>query len=489
MKKVIVTLLLSMLIVSCDDFGSINQDPNTPSEAQTSLLLTGVERYIGNDGDVITDTEAALYAQYFSETQYTDASRYNGINFNFDPFYYNPLQNLQRIKELNRNQPDEVVTEGSNANQIAVANILQVYFYHFMTDKWGMIPFEEALQGGDDLTPAYSDQQTIYQGMLDTLATAADNIAPSEAAVSGDIILDGDMGRWRQFANSLRLRIAMRIADVAPEIAQPAAEDAIADGLLEADVMYPYQTNTNNDNPWYQRFQTRTDYAISEFMADEMKAIDDMRLTEYALPAPDAENSESGTQLEEIIGMPYGIENAGSIDNSAISFPGAAIGAGGPDVGIQDAPLPIITTAELNFLKAEVVARGWNAGAGTAATFYEAGIEASWKQWGVYGDGSDFTAYMAQPGVAFDPANWEQSIGYQKWIALFPLGYEAWSEWRKFDYPELTPAPASMNSSGEIPVRQGYPTSEPQLNEENYNEAVNAQGADGLDTKLWWDVE
>lgn len=490
MNKAIVTLalLLVVLVAGCDDFGDINTDPNNPSTAQTALLLTGVERYIGNDPDVIADVDAALYVQYFSETQYTEASRYETINFNFNPFYYNPLQNLQTIKELNRSQPDEVLAGGSNANQIAVANILQVYFYHFMTDKWGMIPFEQALQGGENLSPAYSEQEAIYTGMLDTLAAAANNISTTEAAVKGDIILNGDMERWRLFANSLRLRIAMRAADVAPNLAKTHAEAAISAGLLENDLMYPYQTNTNNDNPWYERFLTRTDYAISEFMADEMKAIDDMRLTEYALPAPVAENSEPGTQLEEIVGMPYGIENAGSIDNSQISFPGSAIGAGGPDVGVQDAPLPILTTAELSFLKAEVAARGWNAGAGTAATFYQEGIQNSWEQWGVY-DESQFAAYMAQPEVAYDATNWEQSIGYQKWIALFPLGYEAWAEWRKFDYPELTPAPAAMNNSGEIPVRQGYPVSEPQLNQENYEEAVNTQGADVLDTHLWWDVE
>ncbi|MCW9707634.1 SusD/RagB family nutrient-binding outer membrane lipoprotein [Fodinibius salsisoli] len=485
MKKAIVTLLLAVLVASCDDFGDINQDPNNPSEAQTALLLTGAERSIS---DVIGAVTGTLYVQYFSETQYTEASRYETINFNFNSWYYNPLQNLQTIKELNRNQPAEVLSGGSNANQIAVANILQVYFYHFMTDRWGMIPFEEALGGGENLGPAYSDQQTIYTSMLDTLEAAAGNISTSEAAVSGDIIFDGDMTRWQQFANSLRLRIAMRAADEAPEMAKTHAEAAISAGLLEADAMYPYMANANNDNPWYERFQTRTDYAISEFMADEMKAIDDLRLTEYALPAPAAENDEPGTQLEEIVGMPYGIENAGSIDNSQISFPGSAIGAGGPGVGEQDAPLPIITTAELNFLKAEVAARGWNAG-GTAAEFYAMGIEQSWKQWGVYGDGSDFTTYMAQPEVAYDPTNWEQSIGYQKWIALFPLGYEGWAEWRKLDYPELTPAPAAMNSSGEIPLRHGYPTSESQLNQENYEAAVSAQGEDALDTKLWWDVD
>jgi hypothetical protein len=138
---------------------------------------------------------------------------------------------------------------------------------------------------------------------------------------------------------------------------------------------------------------------------------------------------------------------------------------------------------------AEAAARGWNTPS-DAATHYTNGIQASWNQWGVYGDGTDFTAYMATPEVA--PAGTGSQptmdqIAYEKWVALFGNGYEAWFEWRRVDHPDLTPHPFPLNQSGEIPVRHGYPSSEAQLNEANYNAAVAAQGPDDTTTNLWWD--
>lgn len=485
MNKTILAVLATVLFVGCGDFGDLNTDPNNPSSAQTDLLLTNAQTSID---DVIGAFTGTLYVQYFSETQYTEASRYETINFDFNGWYNGPLEDLQTIIDLNSNEETagDVLAGGSNANQIAVARILQTYFFHMITDRWGMAPYSAALQGRDNLQPAYDSQSAIYEGMITELKEAANQIEPGQTGVRGDILFEGDMEQWQRFANTLRMRIALRLSDVNESLASSEFQDAVNSGLIQENVMYPYLADANNENPWYERFRTRTDYAITEFMADEMKAIDDLRLTAYAEPAPAAANDEPGTQMEEVVGMPYGIAGAGDIENSEISFPGRAIGAGGPDVGIQDAPLPIITLAEVNFAKAEAVERGWITG--SAADFYNQGIEESWKQWDVYNE-SDFADYIANSEVAYDPTQWDQKIGYQKWIALFPLGYEAWGEWRRLGYPELTPAPDALNETGEIPVRHGYPTTESELNRENYDAAVEAQGPDRLDTHLWWDVE
>lgn len=483
-KKLVLVMLLTGLFMSCDDFGNINSDPNSPQQVKTELLLTNAQKSMSDKVGAFMGT---LWIQYFTETQYTDDQEYRSVNANFNVWYTEPLKDLQTIIDLNENPEtaDQVaLTGGSNANQIAVARILKAYFYQMITDRWGMVPYSEALQGQENLQPAYDMQEAIYTDIIGELKAAADQIDLGSAAVTGDILFEGDMQQWINFANSLRARAALRLSETSGAsltLAENEFADAISDGIITEDIQYPYLNNADNENPWYTRFRTRTDYAISKTMVDTMKAYSDSRILVYANPAPDYDNEDGEVTFNEIVGMPFE-ENAGDIPNSQISFPGAAIGAGGPDVGIQNAPLPIITVAEMEFAQAEAVERGWITG--VAANHYEAGIEASWRQWGVY-DANDFATYLLQPEIAYNQANWDELIGYQKWIALFPNGYEAWSEWRRLGFPALTPN--EWGVLDQIPVRFTYPTSEATNNTENYNAAVSAQGPDDPLTNVWWD--
>lgn len=479
-NKIVLVTLVTVLFASCDDFGNINTDPNSPSQVRTELLLTNSQKGMSDKVGAVMGT---LWIQYLGETQYTDDQEYRNVNADFNGWYTTELQDLQTIIDLNTNEETagDVLSGGSNANQIAVARILKAYFYMMITDRWGMVPYSEALQGRDNLQPAYDSQTAIYSDLIAELKAAADQIDPNTASVVGDIIFEGDMDQWVAFANSLRARAALRLSEVNASLGSTEFADAISDGIIQEDVMYPYLTSADNENPWYSRFRTRTDYAIHKTIADTMKTLNDYRILMYANPAPDADNGDSEVTFNEIVGMPFA-ENAGDIPNSAISFPGSAIGAGGPSVGQQDAPLPIITVAELEFAQAEAVERGWIAG--VAADHYNAGIEASWNQWGVF-DQTNFNAYIANPEVAYNSATWEEQIGYQKWLALFPNGYEAWSEWRRLGYPELEPN--EWGVLNEIPVRFTYPSSEATNNTENYNAAVEAQGPDGPLTNVWWD--
>lgn len=483
-KKLVLVMLLTGLFMSCDDFGSINTDPNNPSQVRTDLLLTNAQRSMSGKVGAVMGT---LWVQYMTETQYTEAQEYREVNANFNGWYTGPLQDLQTIIDLNSDPEtaSDVLSGGSNANQIAVARILKAYFYQMITDRWGMVPYSEALQGRENLQPAYDMQEAIYTDIIGELKAAADQIDLGSAAVTGDILFEGDMQKWINFANSLRARAALRLSETTGAsltLAENEFADAISDGVITENIMYPYLGSADNENPWYTRFRTRTDYAISETIADFMKGLSDNRILVYANPAPDFSNGDSEVTFNEIQGMPFA-ENAGDTPNSEISFPGSAIGAGGPGVGIQDAPLPIITVAEMEFAQAEAIERNWISG--VAEEHYLAGIEASWNQWGVYGDGSDFATYIAQPDVAYNPATWDEQIGEQKWIALFPNGYEAWSEWRRTGYPVLTPNPFGVLN--QIPVRFTYPTSEATNNTENYNAAVSAQGPDEPLTPVWWD--
>ncbi|MEX0660915.1 MAG: SusD/RagB family nutrient-binding outer membrane lipoprotein [Balneolaceae bacterium] len=481
-KNVAYVLVITVLLVGCNDFGNLNVDSNNPSEVRTDLLMAGAQTGVS---DVVGAATPVIWTQYITETQYDDVPRYNPTEANFNSWYYDELQDLQTIIDLNTDEEtkDDVLSGGSNANQIAVARIMKVYFFQMITDRWGNVPYSEALQGSDNLSPAYDSQEDIYADLVVELQEAVEQM-DSGAGVKGDILFEGDMEQWALFANSLRARVALRMADAAPSLAETHFTDAVNDGLITEDVMYPFLADAENENPWYTRFRTRTDYAISDVIGDYMLDLDDNRILVYANPAPDEDNNDGVVEFSEIVPMDYDAPAPGDITNSSISFPGDAIGAGGE--GIQDAPLPIITTAELEFAQAEAVERGWITG--VAADHYNSGIEASWNQWGVF-DTADFAAYIATPEVAYSSAEWDEKIGVQKWIALYPNGYEAYAEWRRLDYPALEPHDRALTQSEEIPVRFTYPSTEAEINAASYEAAVSAQGPDTPDTKVWWDVD
>src|SRR5690606_31902366 len=151
-----------------------------------------------------------------SDITYTEGSRYQSIRADFNGWYTGPLNDLNEIIKLNTDEETkgDVLSGGSNANQIGVAKILQGYFYQFMVDRWGPIPYSEALKGADILLPAYDSPESIYDAVFAELKSAANMLDGGN--IEGDIILGGDTDEWKKFANTLRAQMAIRIADVNP---------------------------------------------------------------------------------------------------------------------------------------------------------------------------------------------------------------------------------------------------------------------------------
>lgn len=458
---------MMLFSTSCGEFGDINIDPNNTTSVAPETLLTNAMR---NVSAVIGATTGVLYVQHMSETQYTESSLYQDVNFDFNGWYTGPLNDLQHIIDLNSSEEtsSDAVQSGSNANQIAVARILKAYFFHFMTDRWGDLPYTAALKGREDFTPVYDTQETIYKDLLSELKAAVDQM-DGGPGVEGDFMFGGDMDKWKEFANTLRMVIAIRMSNVDEALANTEFNAALSAGIISSDVMYPYLAETNNQNPWFGRFITRTDYSISEILADALRDLGDPRLDSYGDPAPN---------FGDVRGEPYGLLNGGAVPDADVSFPNSTY------VRAQDAPIGVYTLAQTYFYRAEAASKGWTTE--DAQAMYEAGIAASWAQWGVF-DQTAFDAYIAQAGVAWDANNAMELIGQQKWFALFLQGYEAWAEWRRTGQPDLQPPADALNDSGEIPRRQAYPTSERDINSENYDAAVARQGEDGLDTRMWWD--
>ena len=469
MRSVLALLFVSLMVECTKDFEEINTDPNKVTSVPTAYLMTQAQRQILSQR---FNTTCLLYSQLWSETQYTNTSRYETAEASFNAYYYSPLADLQKIIELNTDEAtmNDAAASGANANQLAVARILKVYTFQLITDMWGEIPYSDALKGAEAFQPVYDTQDAIYASFVTELTEAAAQINESAAGMEGDIIFGGDMAAWKKFANLLKARVGIRMTEVDATAAQSAVTSGLAGGFESNDdnALYTYLADAANWNPYYDHYLERTDYAISETLADYMAALNDPRLPIYADEAP-----ETGT----IVGMPYGLSaaDAGSITNAQISFPGIAVRS-------ADSPGILMTYSELLFIKAEAAARGWITD--DAAEVYEDAITASMEFWGV--ETADIDTYLAQPEVAYDGTNYKKSIGEQKWVSLYMDGSEAWSEWRRLDYPELTPAPAAAEGR-DIPRRRAYTQNEYDLNEENVRAAVARQGEDVMETRIWWD--
>lgn len=482
-------LLMALIAVGCTkDFDALNTNPNEPLQVPTAYLLTQAQRGTMAQQAFYTTN---LYAQLFAETQYTNTSRYETEQLSFDGFYTGPLADLQEIINLNTDPKTsgipEVVNFGASDNQVAVARILKAYLFQIITDVWGDVPYFEALKGSTDFLPEYTPQDEIYADLVKELKEASAQIKVSEAPVAGDVIYGGNMGLWRKFANSLLLRVGIRMSEVDPTQAEDViawALDPANGGVFESNgesAVFTYLGESINSNPVYYHFHVdnRTDYAISNTLVNFMKPLNDPRLRVYANPT---QNSvAAGTP--DYVGELYGVSNAiaGGTTNASISF----IGDYWKETPNQ--AIIIMSYSEVLFIQAEVAARGW-AGLSDAEGLYEDAITASMNYYGI-ADNTIISNYLSQEGVAYDQADWRKLIGEQKWISLYAVGHEPWSEWRRLGFPALLRAPNAVQSR-EIPLRRTYDTREYTLNRDNVNAAVARQAGGGtlaMSTPLWWD--
>lgn len=494
MKKTIYkALALTAFIAlgySCDsyDFGDTNDNLNNPSQVLPPSLLTAAQTKMVGALSLSGTATPSLYVQHLSQTQYTEESRYQTINFSWNitgsgaagtqeatvGIYNKPILGLQTIIDANTNDAEAMAGYGSNANQIAVARILKAYYYQWMTDRWGMIPYSEALGGVANPNPKYDTQEFIYKDLFNEIDAALAQM-DSGAGPSGDTFFGGDMAKWRKFANTLKMNMAIRLAKVYPSSGEFAAtmfNEAMSGAISSTseNIMFNCISDDAYDNPYQDDYVDlgRTDEALSDVLVNMMQGNNDPRLPMFGAPAV-----STGT----FVGLQYGWAGAGTIPNDDVSFMNSTL------INNSTTPLPIFTYAQMSFNKAEAATLGWISG--DAKTFYEDAIKSSMEQWGV--SSADANAYLLEANVAYDAANAMNQIAEQKWLALFYQPYEAWAEWRRLDYPVLTAAVDALNGTNQIPLRHGYPSTEPSQNKANYDAAVTAQGTDDLFTALWWD--
>lgn len=476
MKKITRLLIGSiMLLAACkpSEFADINVDPTAVSAVPTKALLTNV--FNGANGSFHSTAfginTSIFYVQQLSEGPYPGASLYSNRNFEWNGFYVGSLYNLKTIINLNTSGSPlaDPGINGSKDNQIAVARILKAYFFWFLTDRYGDIPYSEALKGDANFSPKYDPQKDIYYDLFKELKEAGAQIKVGEQGVTGDLLFDGNMAKWKKFAATTRLFMALRLIKNDNAKAVTEFNSAISDGVLTSNadnVKYAYlSSDPNNYNPWYNNHSVsfRNDYAISTKMTDYMKPKNDPRLSVFA---------------EVLSGEVKGLEYGGSPKNIPGTY--SRIGNFHRAAG---APALIYSYAQVLFSMAEAAKRGVIAGGdAVAAVHYANGIKASLEYYGV---GSGYAAYMTQGGIPYNAATGLEQIMTEKWVHLYLNGYESWTDWRRTGFPVLAAPALAVNTT--IPRRQGYPNSEPSINGASYKVAVARQGADDLNTRMWWD--
>jgi len=466
------TLLLSL--ASCKkELVKVNVNPNATENPLPDYLLTGViknmaDTYWGTDNNM---NSSLLFAQHWAKIQYTDPDRYIYTNSSFQSLwttsYTKGVINLNKIISIADGQ--------GNANYKGVALVLRSWVFTLLTDQYGNIPYKQAVNIDQNLTPVYDTQKDVYFALLDDLKAAQTALSTSGKGISGDVIYGGNIASWKKFANSLRLRIALRIADREPDKAKQVLADVQAEGSgyisSNGEIAQLVYVDSPNQNPISNLFDTRDDYRISKTIVDQLFALNDPRLPIFASPTKDA-------TPQTYVGVPNGllVGDASSLGLTKTSKPGTYFLA-------PHAPAVIISYAEVLFDQAEAVARGFIAG--NAADLYNQAVTASLQQYSI--GNAAIATYLNTAAVKYDASNYKKSIGNQKWIALFGQGLEAFAEWRRLDYPQLKPAVAGT-LNGKMPVRFIYPGTEQTLNGASYQAAVANQGPDVLTTKLWFDV-
>jgi hypothetical protein len=474
-SKLYIAAILLLSLASCGkELDEVNVNPNATENAQPDYLLTGaikntVDAYWGTANNM---NSSLLFSQQWAKVQYTEEDRFIFSNSSFTSLwstgYSRGITSFNKIIELE-------ATSG-NSNYSGVALTLRSWVFLLLTDAYGDIPYSQAGKLSEFITPAYDKQKDVYFGLLDDLKAAKTQLNPAAKAITGDIIYNGNIDRWKKLANSLRLRIALRIADREPAKAKQVLDEIAAEGDAylsdNTDIAQLFYQNSPQQNPVSALFETRDDYRISKTIVDKLFSLNDPRLSIYA------SRTQTATP-EQYVGLPNGLTNseASNLGFAKTSKPGAYFLA-------PLSPAVIFSYAELLFDRAEAAARGLTAE--NPAELYRLAIVASLKQYNISDDAA--TIYANQPAVQYDAVNYKRSIGEQKWLALFGQGLEAWTEVRRLDYPQLT-ASANTVLNGQIPVRFIYPGTEQSLNGKSYSDAVSSQGPDLLTTKLWFDVQ
>jgi hypothetical protein len=488
-SKLLITAILVLIFIGCDDhFKDVNSNPNGITDVDPSHLFAkgaiaslrnGISggydyRIAGQLGHFYVGVNAEQFVDRYEQD--LSGGAYEAM---FSDEYKAKLRYYNEIMMLTA--PGE---EKENMYQYAVADVMAVHAYSLLTDGYGDIPyFEGGFGNSGELSPAYDPQEQIYDDMLARLAEDIETLKTATTTVglyNQDPIFDDDPDRWVRFANSLRLRLAMRIRHVAPSKANPIIAVCLEGPLMEVQEHNVVMENEDGDNsqlfsPWYSTFDFYN-FRISDKIVTALDTANDPRLPIYATPL------EDGTYKGMMNGLTE--DYFGDTVNLPHSHPNEYL------VG-KDAVTVLMDAAEIAFLQAECALFGL--GGSDAEGHYRRGIELSMERAGVAQE--DVDAFMASDIARLSGTQEDQfeQIGNQMWLAFPPNFIEAFATMRRTGYPVIPKRDGVVTSlgvtDGVLPGRAVYPLSEKISNNTNVEKAIaRIGGEDYIGERLWWDV-
>lgn len=509
MLGVIITMIP---LTSCDKekLAELNIDPNAANELDWRFMLTrgqveAVENRYSN-GRVHLNLAAGLIQQMATlqiggergagDKYYRHLDSFNAYMFRLYPI---ALKTLAEV--IRQTGPEGASPTWTNLHHIA--QVMYIWPMHIMTDLYGNVPYSEAnrgVEGPDFFFPAYDSQQSIYEDMLAKLDVAATTIGTGPDDIgSADLIFNGDMDKWKKFANSMLLRLALRVSNVDPALAKQYAEKALSRPLMESNDDMAYVPMSEGPSQWFNqnglsRALNPGDWGannmLSKTLVDFLKDNDDPRLTIFAVRGLWDDQDNWLTDAADQIGMPNGYDDITIRDYLGTSDPvdrEVEFSRLNPLLLKNDAPAIMMTYAEVEFLQAESAILGY-AGAGDATAHYNAGVRGAMQQWTIFGDGFEVTDAQVDDYLAAHPFDGsKEMIGTQHWAANFMQWYEAYSNWRRTGFPVLTPVNYPGNASNsQIFRRIEYFSDEVAGNPELQ---IGGTKPDDVMTRVWWDKQ
>lgn len=469
MKKLLFAAAAALTITSCtSDLSDLNVNGKAPESVPSgALFANAVMGYYDFDAvQNVNLNNLRLWSQHWTQTTYVDESNFqlNERDVNGSTFvrmYVTVIRDCEEARTAVMNGPESAAAKAAS---VAAIEVMEVMAYQYLVDLFGDVPYSEALS--ETNVPKYDAGSAIYMDLLARLDAATADLSGSSTFGSSDIIYGGDAAAWKKAANSLMLRMAVRMIGYDAAAAKSWGEKAIAGGVFTSsadDMRLYYSSAPPHTHPmWETLVQSgRTDYVASATLGDVLNGLADPRRAGFF-------KNLGGS--DSIIGAPHGYQ----VNYYDYSQPGAAL----EDPTWSHAAISYV---EVEFLMAHAAVAGW-AGASDAATHYENGIRASIEEWG--GSSADADAYMMHPLVAFSSTTAATQIGVQKWIAMYSNAFEAYAAVRMYDLPMQTAALAGTVT----PTRYSYPLDEYSLNTTNVNAAAANYGGDDTFAKVFWDM-
>lgn len=484
MKKYqIIVLFAAFLIAGCTtDFKEINTNNNAPEKVTPTLLLPNIQRSMINEVLGVGWGIGNIVIQHTAKIQFVNEDRYlwgeiNGI-WNTG---YNRLRDVENIIKL--------AEENKDNGAKGVALVMRAWIFSLITDCYGDVPYSEAIKAKSGIYYAkYDDQEKIYEGIINDLKEANDLLGTAAGRLAGDLIYNGDYAKWRKLANSLRIRSLIRISakkspasELASIISNPSANPIFINNSDNA--VYNFAAASPDQFPNFSsRIGSFNEFRASKTLLDTLQTLKDPRLSIFFRPTPATEAAAT----KVFIGVPNGMDDVVALTYLGGSQNHSRIGPLWYEDAITPAGLNvakgvIMTYAELQFLLAEAAEKGWISGSGK--NYYEAGINASMSYYAT----TMPAGYLSLPEVAWSSSSAEnlRKIGFQKWIAFYYQGLEAWFDWRRTGIPALKPGVSNQNGN-RIPVRFIYPIIEQSLNGANRTSAVAKLGTDDINGRMWY---